>query len=298
MSESRINGFRECARKARDLLQPMVEATGNEAVLSTRCCPQSACEALENAWKRLLTVDKTLGLSEPEIRTHLSAAYDSLETASGVLRSVPTVDSWPDSWRSRLAQARSLVFASGGSRRTVPPSRRSSSSTMHAVRSDGTASIPRAAPIPRSLDAASAPVVETSEVEIASLGELGPELLALLEGESSSTPDDRSSWGVLEIEVGFVGDNNFFAGLSMDVSEGGLFVATWQPSPVDTRLMLSFVLPDGHSITTPGVVRFIMEGHDDLPPGMGIGFADLSDDDLQAIRRFCKMRRPTYYEMD
>jgi len=287
MSENRVSGFRECARKARDLLQPMVMASDGQAGL-TPSCPPPALDALETAWNRLLTVDKTLELNEVEIRNQLSAAYDSLETASGLLRTVSSVEEWPDGWPARLAQARSLVFASGGSRKTVPPSRRSSSSTFRAVKAD-----------PGALDdAGSAPLIETSEVDLASLEEFGPELMALLEAEGAAEGQDRASWNILEVEVGLVGENNFFAGLSMDVSEGGLFVATYQPGAVGTRLMLSFVLPDGHTVTTPGEVRFLMDPRGDMPPGMGVAFVELSDQDHQAIRRFCKMRRPTYYETD
>jgi uncharacterized protein (TIGR02266 family) len=282
MSQNRVSGFRECARKARDLLQPMVER---------EAAPDSVVQvhaAIEQAWGRLLTVDRSLELSEAEIRTHLTGAYDSLEKATGLLIAASSND-WPPLWSSRLAQARSLVFASGGSSKTVPPSRRSSTS-MRAVSLEALAAATHRSE--------SYPSLELGEIDVASLGDLGPELAELLYPQSAAAADDRSDWNILEVEVGLVGENNFFAGLSMDVSEGGVFVATYEPSPIGTNLMISFVLPDGHSVTTPGVVRFLIDARGDIPPGMGVSFADLAHEDLKAIRKFCKTRRPTYYEMD
>ncbi len=120
--------------------------------------------------------------------------------------------------------------------------------------------------------------------------------------EAASAPDsDRrgSDRVVLEVEVGFVSESNFYAGLSMDVSTGGLFVATWQAHPVGTRVLLSFVLPGGKTVTTPGVVRWVRAaGDDDAPPGMGVAFSGLSPDDLSSIEAFCKRRQPMYYDAD
>jgi len=102
----------------------------------------------------------------------------------------------------------------------------------------------------------------------------------------------------LEVEVGLSGDNTFFAGLSMDVVDGGLFVATWQALPVGTLVEVSLVLPGGHAVTAPGVVVFVIDEREELPPGMGISLSDLTSLHLEAIRRFCKQRPPTYYDVD
>ncbi|HQP33588.1 MAG TPA: PilZ domain-containing protein, partial [Polyangiaceae bacterium] len=102
----------------------------------------------------------------------------------------------------------------------------------------------------------------------------------------------------LEVEVGLSGDNTFFAGLSMDVVDGGLFVATWQALPVGTLVEVSLVLPGGHAVTAPGVVVFVIDEREELSPGMGITLSGLAPQHLDAIRRFCKQRPPTYYDMD
>jgi uncharacterized protein (TIGR02266 family) len=99
-------------------------------------------------------------------------------------------------------------------------------------------------------------------------------------------------------DVGFHSDSNFFTGFSSDVSDGGLFVATYDLLPVGTELTLSFVLPEGHQITVTGRVSWIRELSDseDLHPGMGIAFDDLSARDHAAIQRFIAQRTPLFYE--
>ncbi len=52
----------------------------------------------------------------------------------------------------------------------------------------------------------------------------------------------------LEVDIGYHSETNFFTGFVNDISEGGIFVATYDLLPVGTHLMVSFVLPDG----TPG----------------------------------------------
>lgn len=102
----------------------------------------------------------------------------------------------------------------------------------------------------------------------------------------------------LAVDVGFVSESNFYAGLSMDVSAGGLFVATYQKLAVGTEVTLSFVLPDGTPITTEGEVRWTRDpGNEDSKPGIGVAFKSLSERDLGAIQRFCQSRPPMYVEV-
>ncbi len=102
----------------------------------------------------------------------------------------------------------------------------------------------------------------------------------------------------LSVDVGFVSESNFYAGLSMDVSTGGLFVATYQRLAVGTTVELSFVLPDGTSVTTPGVVRWVREPtSEESTPGIGVAFSSVGGEDLAAIERFCRSRTPMYVDL-
>jgi uncharacterized protein (TIGR02266 family) len=122
---------------------------------------------------------------------------------------------------------------------------------------------------------------------------------AATQGSGPVVGERRSSTRILlSVDVGLVSESNFYAGLSMDVSRGGLFVATYQRLPVGTEVVLSFVLPDGTSITTAGEVRWIREaGAEDQTPGLGIAFSGLKDAEIEAIERFCRSRTPMYVDV-
>jgi uncharacterized protein (TIGR02266 family) len=108
---------------------------------------------------------------------------------------------------------------------------------------------------------------------------------------------ERRAYGhrlTLHVDMGLLSDSHFYSGLSLDVSKGGLFVATYQPLPVGTDLRLFFVLPDGTAIEAPGSVRWTRDSDGDTPPGMGVAFRRLSEPARRAIDRYCE-HRPAYY---
>jgi uncharacterized protein (TIGR02266 family) len=118
-------------------------------------------------------------------------------------------------------------------------------------------------------------------------------------GTETGTSSGRRASGrtVLEVDVGYVSESNFYAGLSMDISAGGLFVATKAPIPVGTAVTLAFMLPGGHTVTTAGAVRWVREpGDDDTVPGMGVAFQALSEVDARAIQQFAHRRAPMYHD--
>jgi uncharacterized protein (TIGR02266 family) len=101
----------------------------------------------------------------------------------------------------------------------------------------------------------------------------------------------------VDVEVGFVSESTFYAGLSLDISTGGLFVATYDLHPVGTPVAVTLNLPDGHAVVANGVVRWVRESASgEVTPGMGIEFAGLSQPDLEAIEAFCRSRTPMYYD--
>ena len=101
----------------------------------------------------------------------------------------------------------------------------------------------------------------------------------------------------IDVEVGFATETNFYAGLSMDLSTGGLFVATYKLHEVGTPVMLTFVLPSGHEINATGEVRWVRESASgEVTPGMGIAFTGLAAIDLKAIEAFCRQRLPMYFD--
>jgi uncharacterized protein (TIGR02266 family) len=101
----------------------------------------------------------------------------------------------------------------------------------------------------------------------------------------------------LEFEVEVNHDSHFYAGLSRDISEGGLFVATYHYIPVGTPLRLSLELPDGERLEARGEVRWVREVvFGDLPPGIGVAFTHLSPAARERIARMCEQRPPLYVD--
>lgn len=100
-----------------------------------------------------------------------------------------------------------------------------------------------------------------------------------------------------EIELAFTEETQFYTGLTQDISQGGVFVATYRLFPIGTRLELSFQLPDGTLVSTWGRVRWLRDESPDNRPGMGVEFGELREDVARAIARFCEQRAPLYVEV-
>lgn len=100
----------------------------------------------------------------------------------------------------------------------------------------------------------------------------------------------------LQVDIGMWSASHFYAGLSLDVSQGGLFVATYRVLEPGTKVCLYFQLPSGEAIETEGRVTWLRDASEDTPPGMGISFFDLDPSALAAIERFCAQRAPLYHQ--
>lgn len=100
-----------------------------------------------------------------------------------------------------------------------------------------------------------------------------------------------------EIELEFLDDSHFYAGLTLDVSRGGLFVATYHPLPVGTRLELLLDLGVDEPLEVAGEVRWVRhEAAGGGRPGLGIAFRGLSDTALGLIGAYCDEHAPRYID--
>ena len=100
----------------------------------------------------------------------------------------------------------------------------------------------------------------------------------------------------IEVEIGLSSESQIYTGLSLDVSTGGVFVATYEPSPPGTAVSLYFVLPDGHVVNAQGVVRWTRAATADAAPGMGVAFVGISGESIAHIASFCASRPPLYFD--
>ncbi len=100
---------------------------------------------------------------------------------------------------------------------------------------------------------------------------------------TSTPPDSGTSAGLdrrlhpryaLSLAITLSGENNFYAGLTEDISEGGVFIATHRLLPIGTPVVMSFSLPHARKILeVHGVVRWL-RGPDALRKP-GYMYADL-----------------------
>ncbi len=105
----------------------------------------------------------------------------------------------------------------------------------------------------------------------------------------------------LDAEIGFYSDSNFYTGFTQDLSEGGVFVATYELQPLGTQIEVNFMLPGGHELNVIGVVRWLKDPIEDTPgvyPGMGIQFVQVGAEDREAIQEFVQNRAPMFYDDD
>ncbi len=103
----------------------------------------------------------------------------------------------------------------------------------------------------------------------------------------------------IEVEVDLESDNTFYTGLTENISEGGLFVATFDLHPVGTEFNVSLTLEGMPTIEARAEVRWLRESHTasrDYAMGMGMRFLDLAEDDRATIQAFMECRAPLYME--
>jgi uncharacterized protein (TIGR02266 family) len=100
--------------------------------------------------------------------------------------------------------------------------------------------------------------------------------------------------------VDLYSEHNFWTGLSMNMSEGGLFVATHNVVNVGTMLILNIMLPfEQYPVVMLAQVRWTRaySAQDEIPPGLGLQFIDADAHALAKIKTFVStMREPLFYD--
>lgn len=128
--------------------------------------------------------------------------------------------------------------------------------------------------------------------------DLGPSLAAAPPGRVAELNRRIHPRASLEVEITLGSESNFFAGITNDVSTGGVFVVTYaRPPAVGTEIDVEFQLP-AVTLHTRGQVRWTRPATEGAPPGIAIGFINLSEADRAEIERFCRARAPSYYDLD
>ena len=101
----------------------------------------------------------------------------------------------------------------------------------------------------------------------------------------------------LEANIGATTESNFFVGFSGDISDGGVFVATYASLPLGGKVSVPVTLPGGYEQSIPGTVRFVRDPMDmDSEPGIGVKFDRLGAEARELILRFIRKRPPLFYD--
>lgn len=106
------------------------------------------------------------------------------------------------------------------------------------------------------------------------------------------------------VEVNLMSENNFYLGLTENLSEGGLFLATYDTLPIGTQVDLAIHIPNTPPIPVEGRVQWIRmqdilsKTESDMVPGMGIQFTSFSEESKSAIQKFLQVRDPLFFDND
>jgi uncharacterized protein (TIGR02266 family) len=101
-----------------------------------------------------------------------------------------------------------------------------------------------------------------------------------------------------ELDVVFLDDSHLMTGLTQDISEGGVFVATYEGLTLGEQVTLALDLPGG-LVEVRGEVRWARHEYEAIGqrPGYGVAFIDLSPAAVAALTDFCRSRPAHYYEL-
>jgi len=102
----------------------------------------------------------------------------------------------------------------------------------------------------------------------------------------------------VRLAVSLDSESNFYAGFAEDVSECGVFVATFAPLDIGSTVDLWISLTHKEPIRARGTVRWQRMRSDSSqpPPGMGIRFDYLSAEDTIRIHEFAQARAPMFVD--
>ncbi len=113
--------------------------------------------------------------------------------------------------------------------------------------------------------------------------------------ESGSSEDEerrRTGRTGVTVRIDYATVDEMFSEFTRDINEGGLFIETEKPHQPGTEVSMQFRLPGGGEVLhTIGRVVRVSSGDVESPPGMGIEFDELTDDDRLLIDRIVRSLR-------
>jgi len=109
----------------------------------------------------------------------------------------------------------------------------------------------------------------------------------------------QSARADFEVSIDVQSEDNFFAGITMNISSGGLFIATDTPLPIGEEVRVRFTVPTlREEVDIMAVVRWLRApkaGDKDTPGGMGVEFKDLPPHVAKGIDDFINRQRQAIF---
>ena len=106
----------------------------------------------------------------------------------------------------------------------------------------------------------------------------------------------------VKVEVGLQTENNFYTGLTQDLSGGGVFVATHQIRDVGEHIKVLLTLPGQKEafeiLTEVRWVRSTSFSRNVEDPGMGLRFLQMSPQAKKAVTDFLSRRESLFFDED
>lgn len=91
----------------------------------------------------------------------------------------------------------------------------------------------------------------------------------------------------VKLEVTFQSGEDLVSRYMSNISRGGVYINTSEPHDLDTEIDLSFTLPEsGHKFVILGKVVWNSPSGGKTPPGMGIQFREMPEEDAILIEGY------------
>jgi uncharacterized protein (TIGR02266 family) len=116
--------------------------------------------------------------------------------------------------------------------------------------------------------------VEPTEAERA---EMAAADAAIARRDQELAEQRRSQRVAFHASVSVASDTNFFCALSENVSEGGVFLATYSPPGVGETVLMRVEVDGVGAIDVEGTVRWVRVDEDGSPSGCGVQFGAMDE---------------------
>jgi uncharacterized protein (TIGR02266 family) len=262
------------AREARESLGQALEALQRDSNI-----PEDVMAVAQNIAQSVGALfEAERASSEPDGKASVKAALGSLSQTLALLQDVRTQHGGIATATEVLAKTMSLLFPL-----TTVPSRMPPPAQAPQPAIPPSAGVPQVHPY--------APTAQAPQPHAPNAPQQRP---------SVPTPPPATGPRLsVEANIGATTESNFFVGFSGEISEGGVFLSTYDVLKLGTRLNALVTLPGNFEFKVDGWVRFVrdpMDMNSEAEPGMGIQFEHLSAEARDLVLRFIRKRPPLFYD--